>query len=54
MLCHELTNATVVDDAIRFVGSHAVLRDKANSDYSVTTAVLNECRHKEGVCNRFI
>jgi hypothetical protein len=49
-----LTNATVVDDAIRFVGSHAVLRDKANSDYSVTTAVLNECRHKEGVCNRFI
>jgi hypothetical protein len=32
-----LTNATVVDDAIRFVASHtAVSTEKANSDYRVT------------------
>jgi hypothetical protein len=31
-----LTNATVVDDAVRFIASHAATIEKANSDKMVT------------------
>ena len=37
-----LTNATVVDDAIRFVASHATTTEKANSD---KMGVIDEKNH---------
>jgi hypothetical protein len=48
MLCYEATNATVVDDAIRFVALHAVvptITEKANSDERITVDEENISRN---------
>ena len=42
-----LTNATVVDDAIRFVASHAASIEKANSDKIVVLAEKNHSHENQ-------
>jgi hypothetical protein len=44
-----LTNATVVDDAIRFVASHAASIEKANSDKMVVNRENRSCENQQPI-----